>query len=548
MADPEHLEGSKGRRRPVTRYDAVVVGGGHNGLVCAGYLGRAGLRVLVLERRDRAGGAAVTDELMPGVRAPALAHSVGRFRRSVVRDLGLARFGVQLWEPDVRVFAPQPDGRALTLWADPAATAGELGAWSRQDAAAFPEFDRKVRALASFMAHLHTMTPPDLKETSVADLASALRLGRAFRRLGPRAGREFLRVVPMPVADFVEDFRTDPLRAALAWRGVQYAAMGPRSAGTTAVFLSDAAGVDRGAAGTATIVRGGPGALVDGLAAAARSFGVEVRPNAEVAAITTSGDRATGVALASGEEVTAPVVVSGLDPKETLLRLLDPMAAGPSLRWRTETLRFGGVVAKVNLILDGLPDFPSADGDVSRLRGRIVMAGGLNDLERAFDASKYGRISETPCLEATIPSLSDPTLTDNGRHVMSVIVQYAPYHLRGGDWDQERDGLGDLVLKTLEAYAPGLADRVVERRVITPLDLERDLGMTEGHPLHGEPGLDQFFAWRPLLGHARYRLGSIRGLYLCGAGAHPGGGLTGGPGANAARVIIRQWKSSRRGR
>ncbi|HJP64919.1 MAG TPA: NAD(P)/FAD-dependent oxidoreductase [Actinomycetota bacterium] len=528
----------------MSAYDAIVVGGGHNGLVCAGYLGRAGLRVLVVERRDRAGGAAATEELVPGVRVPALAHTAGRLRRSVIRDLGLARFGVQLLEPEARVFAPQPDGGALTLWGDPAASIRELEAWSAEDAATFPAFDRKVRSLASFVAYLHAITPPDIKETSVVDLAGLLRVGRAFRRLGPRAEREILRVLPMPVADFVEDFRTDALRGVLAARGIQYAAMGPRSAGTTAVFLSDAAWADRGAAGSAAVVRGGPGALAEGMVAAARSFGVEVRTGAEVTAITTSDDRVTGVAVANGDEAAAPMVISGLDPKRTLLHLLDPMVVGPTMRWRTETLRFGGVVAKVNLVLDALPSFPAANGDQRRLHGRIVMAGGIDDLERAFDASKYGRVSETPYLEATMPTLVDPTLGTDGRHVMSVLVQYTPYHLREGDWGQERQGLGDLVLKALETHAPGLTDLVIERQVITPLDLERDYGMTEGHPLHGEPGLDQFFAWRPLLGHARYRM-PVRGLYLCGAGAHPGGGLTGAPGANAAREILRDARARR---
>jgi phytoene dehydrogenase-like protein len=242
--------------------------------------------------------------------------------------------------------------------------------------------------------------------------------------------------------------------------------------------------------------------------------------------------------LASGEGISAPIVVSGADPKRTLLRLVDPLALGPGLVWRAGNLRLPGVVAKVNLALSGMPSF-SADGgtEAERLKGRIVVAPGIDYLERAFDASKYGRVSEQPYLEATIPSIADPTLAPAGAHVMSVLMQWAPYHRREGSWDAERDGLGDLVLKTLEALAPGLSDLVVARQVITPLDLERDYGLTEGHPLHGEPGLDQLFAWRPVLGHARYRLG-LRGLYLCGSGAHPGGGVTGGPGANAAREIL----------
>jgi phytoene dehydrogenase-like protein len=528
------------------RYDAVVIGGGHNGLVCASYLGKAGLRTLVAERREVVGGAAVTEEIAPGVRAPTVAHTVGRLRQSIVRDLRLQEHGLRLVQPEVRTFAPQPDGRAVTLWGDPNRTCEEMRPWSAVDANTFGLFDRKVRALSSLMAHIHASTPPDLKRASSSDVLQGLSLLRAFRRLSPRVRREALRVLPMAIADFVgESFECDEVRAAVAGRGIQFTSTGPWSAGTTAVFLSDSVGWDRGAAGSAAFAHGGPGALANALAGAARSFGVDIRTSTEVGTITTRVDEVTGIVLAAGEEIGASLVVSGVDPKRTLLGLLDPAEAGPTLRWRTQTLRSPGVVAKVNLVLNGLPEFTSANGDRSRLRGRIVVAPGIDDLERAFDASKYGRVSDSPYLEATIPTLSDPTLAPEGTHVVSVLVQYAPYHLREGYWDAEREGLGDLVLKTLESYAPGLTDRVVARQVLTPLDLERDFGLTEGHPLHLEPGLDQFYAWRPMLGLARYRL-PMRGLYLCGSGAHPGGGITGAPGANAAKEILRDWKRRRR--
>jgi phytoene dehydrogenase-like protein len=287
------------------------------------------------------------------------------------------------------------------------------------------------------------------------------------------------------------------------------------------------------------VVEGGPGRLGQALASAAGSFGAEVRYEADVAGITTERDEATGVVLAGGEELSARAVVSGADPKRTLLELVDPTALGPTMLWRAENLRAPGTVAKVHLALDGLPSFE--DGDPVRLRGRIVLAAGIDELERAFDASKYGTVSETPYLEATIPTLNDPSFAPEGRHVMSVLVQYAPYRLREGDWDARRDELGDLVLKRLESVAPGLSGMVRDRQVLTPPDLERDYGLTEGHPLHLEPGLDQFFAWRPMLGLGRYRT-PIRGLYLCGSGCHPGGGLTGAPGANAAREILADLK------
>jgi phytoene dehydrogenase-like protein len=380
----------------------------------------------------------------------------------------------------------------------------------------------------------------------VADALAGVRLARAFRRLGSAAGREVLRIFPMAVADFVgEAFESDAVRAVIAARGIQYAAMGPWSAGTTAVLLSDSAGNDGGAAGQAEFARGGPRALAEALASAARRWGAEIRTSAEVVKVISSGNRAAGVALAGGEEISAPIVVSGLDPKRTLLALVDPVSLGPTLVWRAGNLRLPGVVGKVNLALAGLPRFAGAGGeDPVRLSGRIVVAPGIDYLERAFDASKYGRVSEEPYLEATVPSLLDPSAAPPGQHVMSVLVQWAPYHRREGSWDTEREGLGDLVLKTLETYAPGIANLVVGRQVITPLDLERDYGLTEGHPLHGEPALDQFFAWRPLLGSARYRL-PLPGLYLCGSGAHPGGGVTGAPGANAAREIIADRKTKR---
>lgn len=518
-------------------HDAIVIGGGHNGLVTAAYLARAGRRVIVLERREKVGGILDTMEIAPGVRAPGVAHTVGRLRRSVIEDLGLVRHGLVLIEPAVRVFAPQPDGPPLTLWADPSRTAEELKSRSEPDARPYPRFDRRVRALASFLAYLNAATPPDLKSPSFADAMSGVRLGNAFRRLGGKAAREATRALPMAVADYVaETFETDAVRGAIASRAVQYTAMGPWSAGTTSVLLGDSAGNDGGAAGQSTFARGGPGVLAEALASAGKSFGVEVQTGAEVVKVLTEDHRAVGVALADGSELHARVVVSSADPKRTITTLVDPVVAGPELMWRAGNIRTPGAVSKVNLALSGLPAFPGAEGE-ERLKGRIVVAPSIDYLEKAFDASKYGRVSEEPYLEATIPTLVDPTLAPDGTHVMSIVVQWTPYALREGDWEAERERVGDLVVKTMEQYAPGLGDLVTARQVLTPVDLEREYGLSGGHPLHAEPGLDQFFAWRPLLGHARYRFG-IDGLYLCGSGAHPGGGVTGAPGANAAREIL----------
>ncbi len=532
------------------QYDAIVVGGGHNGLVTAAYLGKAGIRTLVLERRGTVGGAAETSQLAPGVRVPTLAHTVGRLRPSIVRDLGLKSHRLSLVGPDVRVFAPGRDGDAIVLWGDNEKTAAGLRARSPHDADAWAGFDRLVRSLSGFLAELAGRTPPDIEAPGIGDALAGLQLGRTFRGLGRKDARTLTRVLPMAIADFVaESFETDALQAAIAWRGVQYTSMGPWSAGSTAVLLADSAGIDGGAAGQTVFARGGPGALSAALVEAARAAGAEIRTDAEVAHITSRDGRATGVVLADGEAIEARIVVSGLDPKRTLTQLADPVAIGPNLLWRAGNIRTPGTVAKVNLALSGLPVFPAAGADgAALLRGRIVIAPGIDAMERAHDAAKYGRTAAEPMLEATIPSLADPSLVEgapDGTHVMSVIVQPAPHTLCDSDWDTHREPFGDGVVAALDRYAPGLAALVTARQVITPLDLERDYGLTGGHPMHGEHGLDQFFLWRPLLGHARYRFG-LDGLYLAGSGAHPGGGVTGQPGQNAAREIVSDWKSRRR--
>ncbi|MDQ3407161.1 MAG: NAD(P)/FAD-dependent oxidoreductase [Chloroflexota bacterium] len=536
------------------RYDAIVIGGGHNGLVCAAYLARGGLRTLLLERRGRVGGAVATSELAPGVRVPLLAHSVGRLRPSVMRNLRLDAHRLRLVAPEVRSVALRPDGPPITLWSDAQRTAAELTIESPRDAAVYTGFDRQSRAFSGLLARLMAMTPPDPSRPGVADGLSALRLGLGYRGLGMQDGRAFLRVLPMPIADHLEDwFEGDALRAALTWRGVRYSAMGPRDAGSSQTFLADTAGSSDGAAGETVFARGGPGALAAALAAAGAAAGLTIRTGATVEAVRTRGDRADGVVLSDGQEIAAALVVSGLDPKRTLLRLLDPALLGPQLGWQAGNLRLKGSVAKVNLALAELPrfsDFADSDEARRRLRGRIVMAPSMAFIDRAADAVKAGRVAEQPVLEATIPSLVDPSLVDEGapaRHVMSILVQGTPYHRREGDWDADRESLGDGVMAQLEAVAPGIGAQVVARQVLTPLDLERDHGLTEGHPLHGEPSLDQWFAWRPLLGFASYRL-PVEGLYLCGSGAHPGGGVTGWPGQNAARQVLADWKRRSRWR
>jgi phytoene dehydrogenase-like protein len=518
-------------------YDAVIVGGGHNGLITATYLAKAGLETLVVERRERVGGPLGSEEFV--------ADLVGNLRRDVVAELGLGAHGFQAIEPDVVAFAPSADGPGLTLWKDPVRTAKELRQRPNPRVAeTFLAFDSKIRSLAAFVARMHEAEPPDLQSPSFSDAGTGLTLLNSLRRLGRQEIRETLRALPMSVADLVsEAVEDEALQGALGVRGVRYSAMGPKSAGTALNFLWDSVS-GGGAAGRTVFARGGPRALADSLLSAAQSYGVTVRCDAEVAAIRTRRGAAVGVVLANGEEIDAEIVASSADPKRTLLRLLDPAEIGPTLGWRAENIRAHGVVAKVTLVLDGLPPI---EADEERLRGRIVVAPSLEALELAFNDSKYGRISESPYLEVTIPTLSDPSLAPEGTHVLSVLFQYAPRDLRDGDWEEAaRERVADATVGTIETYAPGLAERITARHVVTPADLEREYGLSGGHPMHGEHALDQFFAWRPLLGHARYRLAGIRGLYLCGAGAHPGGGVTGGPGKNAARAILADARRARR--
>ena len=519
-------------------YDAVVIGAGHNGLVCAVYLARAGLRVVVLEARSTIGGMAETSEIRPGVRVPTLAHTVGRFRPAVARELRLRDHGLRLVQPDVRVFAPQPDGRAFTLWGDAGRTAAELAAddlVSARDARDYVAVDARMRALARRLAQLLARVTPDLAAPSLADAFHGIRTALATRARTRGAEAGLLHVMPMAVRDLVDEwFESDALRAVVAARGVLLTGMAPRMPGTAGVLLTDAAGNDGGVAGQTVFARGGPGALTEALASAARAAGAEIWTDAGVEKVRRAGESVNGLILRSGEEIEAGTVVSSLDPKSTLLDLIDPEALGPRLSWRASNIRQRGRTAKVNFALTSLPHFPAAAEYSLRLRGRIVLAPSMAALDEAALPAKYGQSPDEPLIEATIPSLADPGLIDADRagvvrHVISVIAEGVPFDVG--------DGVGDTVTRTIERYAPGFGELVEDRQVITPLDIERDYGAQGGHPMHAEVGLDQWFAWRPLHGFGRYRM-PLRGMYLCGSGAHPGGGVTGGPGQLAAHEIL----------
>lgn len=521
--------------------EIVIVGGGHNALVAAFYLARKGLKPLVLERREVVGGVAVTEEFHPGFRCSALAHSAGPIHPSIRRDMQLERHGLQMLESPTRLFAPSPDGRALALAGDPKAAALQIEKLSKKDAAKYIELHEALTRTAAIASGLLTLTPPEIDKPSADDVWKLLKVGRKLRGLGKKEMMRLLRWGPMAVADFVvEFFETDLLRAAVAARGIFGAAMGPWSAGSTALLLLRAAS-DPNPAGTSAAPRGGMGAVASAMAEAAKQAGAEIRTGAEVTQILVKNGAAIGVVLRGGEEIPAKHIVSGADPKRTFLKLLDPGQLPPSFAKKVQNYRCSGVVAKVNLALDSLPTFAAlkdSSGGNSALAGRIHVGPGIDYLERAFDASKYGEFSRAPYLDISIPSILDDSLAPAGKHVMSIHMQFAPYKLKQGTWAQQRDALGDIVVKTLAEYAPDLPSKIVARQVLTPADLEEKYGLTGGHPNHGELALDQLFTMRPVLGWARYRT-PVRELYLCGSGTHPGTGLNGISGANAAREIIK---------
>jgi len=521
--------------------EVVILGGGHNALVAAFYLAQKGLKPLVLERRAVVGGAAVTEEFHPGFRCSTVAHAGGPPLASIVKDMQLAKHGLQKLESPVRLFAPSPEGRALVLHTDAAASACQIEYFSKNDAAKYLELHKSLARLGPILGELLTLTPPVIEKPSKEDLWKLLKVGRKVRGLGKKEMMRLIRWGPMAVADFVaEFFETDLLRAAVAARGIFGAAMGPWSAGSTALLLLRAA-TDPFPVGNSAFPRGGLGALTQAMASAAKQAGAEIRTRAEVAHIQVKNGAVTGVILSSGEEIHAKLVVSGADPRRTLLGLLDPVHLPPSFVVKMQHYRSQGVAAKLNLALDALPSFSSlehsSEGN-SALSGRIHIGPGIDYLEHAFDDSKYGEFSRAPYLDISIPTILDPTLAPPGKHVMSIYMQFAPYKLKGSGWPQRRDALADTIIQALAAYAPDLPAKIIARQILTPLDLEETYGLTGGHAFHGELSLDQIFTMRPLLGWARYQT-PVKGLYLCGNGTHPGNGLTGASGANAAREILR---------
>jgi phytoene dehydrogenase-like protein len=521
------------------RYDAIIVGGGHNGLVTACYLGQARRRVLVLERRPVVGGACVTEEVFPGFKVSTAAYVNSLFRKEIVRDLDLGRHGFAVLERNPSSFTPFPDRQYLLLGPDAALTRREITKFSAKDADAYPRYEAMLERVADVVEPTLTEVPPDPLRPGLRGLWKLFQLSRRLRKLGPGLGEalEVLTGAARPILD--RWFESEQLKATLATDAVIGAFASPATPGTAYVLFHHVMGETNGKRGVWGYVRGGMGGLTQALAGAARERGVEIRTGASVSRILVEKGRAAGVVLEGSEEVRAPVVASNADAHVTFTRLLSPADLPADFLEAVRRIRYDSASLKINVALSELPDFLACPGREPgpQHRGTIHICPDLDFIERAFDDAKYGRPSERPLLECTIPSVVDPSVAPPGQHLMNLFVQYAPYQLRGTTWDDERDRFADRCFDLLNEYAPNFKRSVIARQVLTPLDLERTFNLTGGNIFQGAMTLHQLFAFRPVPGYADYRT-PVKGLYLCGSAAHPGGGVLGASGWNAARVIL----------
>ena len=525
----------------MTTYDAIVIGGGHNGLVAAAYLARGGKKVLVLERRPLVGGCSVTEEIWPGYRVSTAAYLSSLLQDRIVQELDLQHWGYRVDAKDPSFFSAFPDGRYLFFWGDEQKTLSEITKFSARDAEAFPKYEAHLEQLARFVESLLLTTPPEFPPTRPGHFLDYLKLAASLRKLSRKETVGLVKIFTQSAADLLDEwFESPELKVTLATDGVIGANGGPRSPGTAYILMHHVMGGVGGRRGLWGFVRGGMGAISEAIASAARHAGVEIRTDAEVDRLIIRDGEATGVVLKNGNEFAAKQFASNLDPKRTFLDLVGEKHLDSEFVEGIRKFRIEGTSLKMNLALNGLPDFRACPGTPGpQHKATMHICPSIEYVERAWDDAKYGRPSAKPLLEMTVPTMYDPSLAPQGRHIMGIFLQYAPYTLRDASWDELREPFADRVLEVIEEYAPNIRSIVEERQTLTPLDLERRFGITGGNIFHGEMSLDQMFVMRPLAGWARYRT-PIRGLFLCGSGAHPGGGVMGAPGYNAAREMLKR--------
>jgi phytoene dehydrogenase-like protein len=523
-------------------YDVIVIGGGHNGLINAAYLAKAGKKVVVLERRHVLGGAAVTEEIFPGFFFSECSYVVSLLRPEIIRELDLPRHGLEILPLD-GTFSPMPNGDYLWRVNDHAKSIRDIRRHSRLDAEAYDEFSKMMTPMCRFVKPILSMIPPDPTTLNPKDLKQLHFLLQRFRELSSDERYTLVQLMTMSSAGFLDQwFETDVLKATMSASGIIGTFLGIRSPGTAYVLLHHYMGEIDGAFRSWGFSRGGTGAISNSIAAAARELGVEIRTKAPVAKILTKNGRATGVVLQSGEELSASVVSSSVDPHLTFEKFLEPGELPADFLEGVRRYKFRGSSGKVNLALDALPNFKCLPGHGAHLRGAVSISPGMDYMERAYDDAKYGHYSRRPYIDMVIPSLTDPSVAPPGKHVLSCFVQYAPYKLAEGTWDDHREAFGDNVINTIAEYAPNIKDIIIGRQVLTPLDLEREFGLTQGNIFQGELSLEQLFFLRPVAGWAYYRT-PIHNLYMCGSATHPGGGIMGANGRIASQVILKNWKS-----
>src|SRR6266498_236888 len=520
-------------------YDVIVIGGGHNGLVNAAYLARAGKRVLVLERRHVLGGAAVTEEVFPGFKFSVCSYVVSLLRPEIIRELDLPRHGLEILPLD-GTFTPMLNGDYLWRVNDHAKTRREIARHSKLDAEAYDEYGKAMLEMAHFVKPIMSMTPPDPMSLNPRGLSDLFFLARRFQKLPEEDKYNQVQLMTMSAVDFLDQwFETDALKATMSASGIIGTFLGVRSPGTAYVLLHHYMGEIDGAFRSWGLSRGGTGAISNAIADAAVEAGVEIRTEAPVAKIIVKNGRASGVALANGDEIYGRVISSSVDPRHTFIEFIDNGDLPSEFLDEVRRYKFRGSSGKVNLALDALPDFKCMPGPGSHLRGAISVSPAVDYMEKAYDDAKYGMFSRRPYIDMVIPSLTDPSVAPPGKHVMSCFVQYAPYKLRPGlNWDQLRDDFGNTVIDTIAEYAPNFKNIILHKQVLTPLDLEREFGLTEGNIFQGELSLEQLFFLRPVSGWARFRT-PIKNLYMCGSATHPGGGIMGAPGRLAALEVLK---------